>query len=317
MATVVPLGAKDVRILSELDFNARISENKLARITALSKDSVRYRVRGLEKKGVIKKYFIVPNTALLGLISIKVMVKFLKTDKKIEETIYSYLQRKKEVGWLAETDGAFDTVFIVWVKDIFEFQKFYDEFLDKFNEYFFERKIVIVTENHACNKKYLAKENEVKEALYSGKPDCIVDDTDLEIIKVLKENARIKTVELSRIVGLTPEAVSYRIKRLKEKNVIQAFRAMIDLEKIGYLYYNVLLKLKTTYSIPKIFGFCREHKNITYYTKYIGEYDIGIDIEVKSPAEFRALVKEIREKFGESLLTYDYALIFNERKISY
>ena len=311
------LDVKDLRILAELDFNARISENKLAKKIGLSKDTVRYRTKNLEKQGIIKKYFIVPNTPQLGLISVKVMIKYLKTNQEIEETFLSYLQRKKEVGWLVETDGAFDLVFIVWVKTISEFEKFYNEFLDKFNEYFFERKIVILTENHACNKKYLMEEKEVKEVFYKGENVCTVDKSDLEIIEILKENARIGTVELSKLIGLTPETASYRIKRLIKKNTIQAFRAMIDLEKIGYSYYNVLLKLKTTYSIPKIFAFCKEHKNITYFTKYVGEYDMGIDLEVRNPTEFRSLIKEIRQKFGESLLTYDYVHIYKELKISY
>jgi DNA-binding Lrp family transcriptional regulator len=314
---VVSLGAKDLRILAELDFNARITDSRLAKVTRLSKDSVRYRIRALEEKGVIKKYFIVPNTPLLGLISIKVMVKYLKTSPETEEAILSYLQAREEVGWLVETDGAFDLVFIVWAKSVFEFEGFYDAFLSKFNDYFFERKMVVLTENHACNKKYLAPSRAVKEVFYRGENLCTVDTTDTKIIGMLKENARAGYVEIGRAVGLTPEAASYRVKRLVKGGIIQAFRAMIDLEKIGLLYYNVLLRLRTTTVLPQIFAFCKEHRNITYFAKYVGEYDIGIDIEVRNPAEFRAVMKEIRQKFGESLLTYDYVRIYRELKISY
>jgi len=317
MVEEIPLGVKDLRILSELDFNARVSENQLARKTGLSKDIVRHRIKNLEKKGIIKKYFVVLNTPLLGQVSVKVMIKYSKTDKKIETAILSYLERKKEVGWLVETDGAFDLIFIVWVETIFEFEKLYGEFLNKFNEYFFERKMVILTENHACSKQYLDKEKEVKEVFYRGESTRAIDSIDSEIIETLKENARIKTTELAKLIGKTPETVGYRIKSLMKKNVIQAFRAAFDLKKMGYLNYNLLLKLKTTYLLPQIFAFCKEHKNITYFTKYLGEYDMGIDIEIKNPAEFRALLQDIRQKFGESILTYDYAHIYNERKISY
>lgn len=251
------LTVKDLKILSELDFNARISENKLARRTALSKVTVRYRLARLERLGVIKRYFIVANAPLRGLISTKVMLKYQKANEEIDRKILSFLEEREEVGWIVETDGAFNLMFYAWTKSIFDFEKFYNEFLDNFSESFIKREIMVVSEHSVFNKKYLVEGSEVKGVSYSGEPNCIVDETDLKIVDELRKNSRTKTVELSKVVGLTPEAVMYRIKKLEEKGVIQAYRAMIDLEKIGYLFYNVVLKLRVTSTIPAISGFCR------------------------------------------------------------
>jgi len=317
MEEKVKLTAKDWMILSELDFNARISENKLAKKIGLSKVTVRYRQARLERLGVIKRYFIVANAPKRGLISTRVMLKYRKTSKETEEEILSTLQEKKEVGWIIETEGTFNLVFIVWTENVFGFEKFYNRFLDSFSEFFSERKTVIIAEHHVCNKKYLPATDEVKLVSYSGAPESIIDETDKKILELLQENSKAKTIEISKKIGLTPEAIAYRIKKLVENNVILAFRAMIDLDKIGFQYYNILIKLSKTNIIPKLFGFCREHKNVTYFTKYIGEYDIGLDIEVKDAAGFRKIMDELRERFGESMLTYEYANVFNERKISY
>ncbi|MCX6801759.1 MAG: winged helix-turn-helix transcriptional regulator, partial [Candidatus Diapherotrites archaeon] len=317
MPEIIPLDAKDRRILAELDFNARISDKGLARKLRISRDSARYRVKGLEEKGIIKKYFIVASAPLRGLVSVKVMIKFLQADRKTEEEIFAYLQSIKEVGWIVETDGAFDLIFVAWHRGLFEFERFYGVFLEKFGQAFLRREIAVITEHHVYNRKYLSADSEPKEAFYGGEPSGIIDGTDAKIINALKENSRMRTIEISRLVGLTPEAVRYRLEKLVENRVLLGFRAMIDLEKIGCQYYNVLLKLKSTSVLPSLIGYCKMQKNITYASRYLGEYDLGIDIEVQSPAQFRALMKDIREKFGESLLNYDYVQIYKEWKISY
>ncbi|ELY93342.1 AsnC family transcriptional regulator [Natrialba hulunbeirensis JCM 10989] len=55
-----------------------------------------------------------------------------------------------------------------------------------------------------------------------------LDDTDLEILSLLTEDARRPYNEIADHVGLTPPAVSDRISRLEEQGVIQGFTVDID-----------------------------------------------------------------------------------------
>ncbi|MEY7851238.1 winged helix-turn-helix transcriptional regulator [Natrarchaeobius sp. A-rgal3] len=59
-----------------------------------------------------------------------------------------------------------------------------------------------------------------------------LDETDLEILELLTENARRPYKEIADNVGLTPPAVSDRISRLEEQGIIQGFTIDVDREKL-------------------------------------------------------------------------------------
>ncbi|MFN4110681.1 MAG: Lrp/AsnC family transcriptional regulator, partial [Ignavibacteria bacterium] len=55
-----------------------------------------------------------------------------------------------------------------------------------------------------------------------------LDEIDLQLIELLQRNARIKRSELAEKVNLTVPAVSERINKLEEKNLIKRYTAQID-----------------------------------------------------------------------------------------
>ncbi|MFC6717758.1 winged helix-turn-helix transcriptional regulator [Natrialbaceae archaeon GCM10025810] len=59
-----------------------------------------------------------------------------------------------------------------------------------------------------------------------------LDETDLEILRLLSENARRPYNEIADHVGLTPPAISDRISRLEEQGVIREFTVDLDQSKL-------------------------------------------------------------------------------------
>ncbi|MDC0612535.1 Lrp/AsnC family transcriptional regulator [Vibrio sp.] len=60
-----------------------------------------------------------------------------------------------------------------------------------------------------------------------------LDRIDEAILSQLQRNARLTSEELGQIVNLSPSACQRRIKRLREKNIIQSEVAIIDPKAIG------------------------------------------------------------------------------------
>ncbi|MEM2454494.1 MAG: winged helix-turn-helix transcriptional regulator, partial [Candidatus Bathyarchaeia archaeon] len=60
-----------------------------------------------------------------------------------------------------------------------------------------------------------------------------MDQVDLQILRILKENSRIKYVEIAKAVGLTEGAVRRRIKQLKENGIIRKFTIETSIELVG------------------------------------------------------------------------------------
>ena len=56
----------------------------------------------------------------------------------------------------------------------------------------------------------------------------MLDELDLRILALLQDNARIANAAIGRDLGITPSAVSQRIKKLEDGGVIQAYRAHLD-----------------------------------------------------------------------------------------
>jgi len=309
----------DREILFALDFHARDSMLEIAKKLRMGEDTLSYRIKRLERLGLITKYYLVPDTTKLGLVSYKIMLKYQNITPQVEKELLKHLAQAEEVGWIVKTDGYYDLMFISWVKNEFIFDSFLSKFLEQFSEFFYIRDMVIITENHACQRAYLSskKEIEKKEVYYAGEPKNLCDEKDRKIIGILMANAREPSVKMAQKLGLTPEAISYRIKKLKKIGAIGAFRPRIDLGKLGYQYYNVLFRLKKTSVIPKMFAFARQHPNVTYFVRYLGTYDIGFDIEVDSPAKFREVINDIVERFGYGIINYNHVLIYDELKITY
>ncbi|MBV8987356.1 MAG: Lrp/AsnC family transcriptional regulator [Solirubrobacterales bacterium] len=61
----------------------------------------------------------------------------------------------------------------------------------------------------------------------------LVDDTDRRLLAELQANARLSLAELGRRVGLSSPAVSERLQRLEQDNVILGYRANLNPRALG------------------------------------------------------------------------------------
>ena len=313
------LDQKDKKILEQLDINSRQSNSRIAKRVRISKDAVGYRIKNLEKSKIVSGYYSVLNIAKLGYITYKLMLTFQNTTSKIEKEIIEYLKQKKNVGWLVSCDGYYNLMVVTWVKNSAIFDNFLKEFLKRYSQFIKERDIILITENHSRRKEYLYDNSKeiTKDTFYGFEQTIEIDKIDLFLIRQLSENSRISLNSLSESVKLTPEAIAHRIKKLKKQEIIQAFRPIINTSLLGYQYYNILFKLKKFDNVDKIFNFFRQQPNIIYFVKYLGNYDIGIDLEVKSLDELRAILNQIKDTFSEDIQSYNLILINQEHKLSY
>ena len=315
----IKLDMKDKKILEQLDLNSRQSNSQIAKKVGLSKDAIGYRIKNLEKSQIILGYYSLLNIAKLGYITYKLMLTFQNTTSEIEKEIIEYLKQNKNVGWLVSCDGYYNLMVVTWVKNAIVFDDFFKALLKKYSQYIKERDIIVITENHACRKAYLydKKRDDTPDTYYGGGPSYGLDKTDLLITKFLANNSRIQLYKLSEPIKLTAEAIAYRIKQLQKGGIVQAFRPIINTPLLSYQYYNVLFRLKKFDNISKMFNFFKQQPNIIYFVKYLGKYDIGIDLEVRDANELRRILKQIKDMFSEDIESYNSVLIYQEHKLSY
>ena len=154
------LDAKDRKILSELDMNARQPVSKLAKKVRLSREVVNYRIKNLEKRGVIKGYYTAIDLTKIGFIFCRFFIKFQNTSEKKEQEIIAYLRNTTKVGWLYTIDGSWDIAFAIDVRDVSEIEEFYDELVSKFGNYLAKKYISLATKIYHFKHNYLYDEKD-------------------------------------------------------------------------------------------------------------------------------------------------------------
>jgi Lrp/AsnC family transcriptional regulator, leucine-responsive regulatory protein len=61
----------------------------------------------------------------------------------------------------------------------------------------------------------------------------VLDESDRRLIEALDRNARTSTADLARLVGLSPQSTSDRVKRLEDIGVLIGFTVQLDPAALG------------------------------------------------------------------------------------
>jgi Lrp/AsnC family leucine-responsive transcriptional regulator len=61
----------------------------------------------------------------------------------------------------------------------------------------------------------------------------MIDDTDLDILNILQQNARTSNAEIARRLAMAPSAILERVRKLEARGLIRGYEARVDPEAIG------------------------------------------------------------------------------------
>ena len=126
------MDAIDLKILSELQKNARIANVDLARAVSLSPSPCLARVRALEQSGTIDRYVTLLDPKKLGLtVSVLVQVTLERQIESALETFERAVRERPEVMECYLMTGDADYLLRVVVPDVPAFERFILDFLSR------------------------------------------------------------------------------------------------------------------------------------------------------------------------------------------
>ena len=82
-----------------------------------------------------------------------------------------------------------------------------------------------------------------------------IDGTDIKILRLLQQNAKLTTKQLAEQVNLSPTPVFERLKRLESEGYIKKYVAILDADKLGRSFM-VFTSVKLKQSAQHL---CRSH----------------------------------------------------------
>lgn len=313
------LDIKDKRILFELEQNSRQSLTKLSKKVGLKKETVFHRMKALEKRGIIKSYLTEVDIYKIGYQFYPILLKLQNTTPRIEKEILNYLRNNPYVAWLTKCEGAWDINLTLITSGNLELNSFMKEFMEKYSNYLYAKQVFITTEIHYFKKGFWLNRKSGQTITTQGESKIKLGDEELRLLRILSTGARKSLVDIGLKLKTNPKNIAYKIKNLEKKGVIQGSRILVDFSKIGYKFYKVWFSLKNfdTVNFKRIMSYFKDNPNIVWVTKFIGYYDLSIEMEVKDVEEFRRILDDIKLKFSDLIKNHESLLIFEESVMNY
>jgi len=313
----VRLDAKDLKILAELDMDARQSVTSIAKKVGLSKETTNYRIRQLQEKGVIEGFYAIIDVSKIGYAIHRLMIRFRKTDPEKEKEILDYLKGNKHVGWVVSIHGNWDMAVLFWARNSFEFRNVYDDFMERYDKYTQKRNLTIITKIRHYKNNYIFGTEDPTEKIIGEANEVKVGGTDKRILHMLSKNSRMPTIEIAKSVGVAPNTVKNRIKHLKKKGVIKGFRAKINTGLLGYRHYKVCLDMENMAGQEKVIQYLKTIPNLIYITEVIGESDLEFEVMFRAEEELSDFLKRLRTECMGLIRDYEIILTFYEHQVNY
>jgi DNA-binding Lrp family transcriptional regulator len=310
----IKLDLTDRKILAELDKNCRISNSALGKKVNKSRESVKYRIQQLQKRGILEKFITSINPNKLGYYMFKVYLK-LENIPEEREKFFDELKKNKDIYWMGISDGAFDCVFAILSKSITGYYQQINTLLSRWEHLIVSKILGTMVDTKQYNKKFFTNDTNGSYVVFGG--DVVhnkVDDLDYKILTILANDARIPLAQLANKVKSTIEIVRGRIKKLEEKEIILSYRIAVDFNKLGLEFFKMFIYFRTVSEEDErsLAEWMRTHPKALYYIRSLAPWEMEPEFVVENYKEFNQIVNELRKKFPHVIRNYEHLIMIYE-----
>jgi DNA-binding Lrp family transcriptional regulator len=310
----IKLTKADKIILRNLEYNPRILEKELARKCNLSKDSIRYRINRLKELRVITGYNAFVDYTVLGYRSFKLYLRLNATTEQ-RKRLRSFLEKEKNVFALFESYGNWDLAVVIFAKKRIDYYEFENKLLSRFGNLIGSKKFCLMLDAVLLDNNLIHDDGMVVEyGVWKERIIETIDEKDRLLIHALHKNSRESLVDLTAKVGLSIDAVSKRIKKLKIKNIIPFYTTAIDYNLLGFEKYKLFIYTKN-YSDEvekELIAFLKSKKNTINLIRILGPWKLEVEFLIKEHEEFDKILSELQKKFANNVQKLDYSIFRNE-----
>ena len=123
-----------------------------------------------------------------------------------------------------------------------------------------------------------------------------MDETDRQIIRILKDDGRAGYIDIGKRIGLSEGAVRKRIKVLSDSGAIRKFTVKVGVAEGAEAI--TLLTTNPSFPTQEVSNRIREIPNVETIYEVTGEYDVVAVISGLSVAEVNECIEKIRRVEG-------------------
>lgn len=303
---------KDMKILAELDFDARATLSKIAKNTRSSKQLVKYRIDEMQRKGFLKNTYAAIDYFKLGYTCFHLFIKLKNVTKRKEEAIVQYCKQLKYSKNLYTMGGAWDILLQIWVTDVRELAKIIGRIHRRYGSNILQKEISIATRFTYFSHAFIHGSEQTSVSAYLHTKVHDVSKKDMQLLKMLEKSGREPNTKLSEELGYSPETVRRKIKEFKKDGIIMAFRAEIDSAMLEFLHFKLFIKLRTRTikRIEEFITYLATIDNVLYVSKSIEMSELEINIFAKNHKKFYEVVNKIKYTYPDIMENFYWNVAF-------
>ncbi len=146
-----------------------------------------------------------------------------------------------------------------------------------------------------------------------------LDDTDVKILRLLQQNARLTLKEIGARVNLSSTPVYERFKRLEREGYIRKYVAVLDVEKLNMgftVYCSVKLKQQNLEKAEVFAATIKELREVTECYNISGRYDYLMKIQASSMRDYREFILNVLGQMDE-VASFESTFVMDELKHDY
>lgn len=282
---------------------------------------MKYRIDKLIENGIIVRFHTVINYFKLGIAKYKLYLRLTNADKEKLNDIAHYFFSHKKTEWVALTTGRWDLISGFLVNNVNEFDDEVQDVLNKFSDCIQEKAVTATLYLAHSTRGFLKNEKnrEITANVYHTTKDRQerIDETDLEILKVIANNARMTVIDIAKKINSTPRIVQYRLKELEKKKIILAFRVHLEPRAMDRIFCKAIIYLAnvTESRLKSFIGYASYLPGAIWPQKVMGSWDFEIDFELENYDQFQGIILELKEKFPDIIRSHDFCIVSKEFKL--
>lgn len=286
----------DQKILAELDRDPKISLTKLAKRNRISQQVADYRIKRLFEKNIVTKLSAVINLKALRQEHYRIFFTFSSKKEYVEERVFNFLKTREGVYWAARIGGKYDLLVTLFVYDFEAFDNFIEDFNQQFPGLIKDYKACYVLDYYFYKHKYLSKDYS---SIHYGLHDSIIeiDELDFYILKQIKENCRLSSLDIVKGKNLSYKTIINRIKNLEKEKIILGYRMFISPQEKKPFILLLSFKEYSRMKEQQLVKALASYDSTTQILRLFGIWNLFMHLRIEDYEKLQNLVIELRDKY--------------------
>src|SRR3989344_3249218 len=322
----ITLNNKDREIINILTINSRTPLSQIADALKTSTEVISYRYNNLRKNNVITDVFTVIDPKILGIHRYVLYLQFHALSQDRMNLIIEDCLENKYVNWVIETGGKWELILM--------FETLYEENYDLILESIispikeFLNDSMVATVKNFVHKSQRYIRNMKKKNEYDSKIDFpynsefngkikeayALDEKDIILLKNIHEDSRLSLTDLGKKLGLSRDAVNYRIKNMIKTGIIKDFILRLNYHLLDYQYTTIMIKFRTISQKRKEEFLQYLYNDERFYSlmEQVGTWDLSLMMFFTNAKDLRDFLINIKEKFSDVIHSHDSVIHFDQ-----